>query len=62
MKQPAKTAGIRTKTPAANEYQIHPTVRWWPIQTPRLLGEPFTNPVTEIPTAKTPITPQPSEG
>ena len=62
MKQPTKTAGAWTKNPETKESQIHPTVRWWPIHTPRLLGEPFENPVREIPMAKTPIKPQPSEG
>jgi hypothetical protein len=61
MKKPAKTAGFRTKDPETKESTVHPIVRWWPIHTPRLLGEPFENPVPKIPTANTPLTPSKGE-
>ena len=55
MKKPAQTAGLLKKDPEAKESTVHPTVRWWPIHTPRLLGQPFENPVPRIPTANSPL-------
>lgn len=55
MKKPAKTAGFRTKIPGTKESEVNPIVRWWPIQTPRLKGEPFENPVVEIPKSDSPL-------
>lgn len=57
MKHNAKTAGVVKTTPEAKDSQVHPTVRWWPIQTPRLLGRPFSSPVAKIPRAESPLTP-----
>ena len=57
MKKPATTAGYIKKETQTNDSTVHPTVQWWPMNTPRLLGQPFENPVAKIPTAKTPIAP-----
>jgi hypothetical protein len=62
MKKPAKTAGIQKKNADTKESQVHPIVRWWPIQTPRLMGERFENPVSEIPTVNSPIRQRTTEG
>jgi hypothetical protein len=57
MKHSTKTAGVVKTTPETKDSQIHPAVRWWPMQTPRLVGRPFTNPVAKIPRAESPLTP-----
>jgi hypothetical protein len=57
MKQNAKTAGVVKTTPETKDSQVHPAVRWWPLQTPRLTGRPFASPVAKIPRADSPLTP-----
>jgi hypothetical protein len=58
MKKPAKTNGMIKKDAETPDSAVHPTVRWWPIHTPRLMGQPFENPVAKIPTAQSPIKPR----
>jgi hypothetical protein len=58
MKQPVKAAGFHKKNVETKDSQVHPIVRWWPIQTPRLTGQPFKNPVAEIPSAQSPLKPR----
>lgn len=55
MKKSAKTAGVHKIDSDAKESLAHPVVRWWPLNTPRLTGKPFENPVARIPTVNSPI-------